>query len=60
MSWQLEFNWMCSRLKGKSLITVILKLAWNAFIYAIWRERNPRQFRQQISSEEVIIRSTKG
>lgn len=29
MSWQLEFNWMCSRLKGKSLITVILKLTWN-------------------------------
>ncbi|KAH1066114.1 hypothetical protein J1N35_031101 [Gossypium stocksii] len=34
-NWQLEFDWICSKLKEKDLIIVVSKLAWNAFIYVI-------------------------
>ncbi|MBA0749510.1 hypothetical protein Gogos_003427 [Gossypium gossypioides] len=43
--WQLELHWANSRLKGKTSIMLIMKLAWNAFIYMIWRERNKRHFK---------------
>ncbi|XVF43471.1 hypothetical protein PTKIN_Ptkin02bG0042600 [Pterospermum kingtungense] len=32
------------RFKGKALLSVILRLAWRAFIYNIWKERNARIF----------------
>ncbi|KAE8687059.1 putative serine/threonine-protein kinase [Hibiscus syriacus] len=34
----------CSSWKGKSLLIVILKISWNAFIYFLWQERNQRLF----------------
>ena len=31
--------WAKERFKGKALISVILRLAWSAYIYHLWRER---------------------
>ncbi|KAL4351680.1 hypothetical protein GQ457_06G041750 [Hibiscus cannabinus] len=45
MDWERELVWLYTRLKGKSLIVFILKLAWNSYIYHIWEERNCRKFR---------------
>ncbi|TYI69456.1 hypothetical protein E1A91_D08G157300v1 [Gossypium mustelinum] len=46
-------------LKGKYLLSLILKLVWNSFIYIIWRERNRRLFQGRKSNEETIIGSIK-
>ena len=44
MSWEEELKWAYQKLKGKSLITLIMSCAWSAFIYAIWKERNCRVY----------------
>ncbi|KAK5820339.1 hypothetical protein PVK06_025386 [Gossypium arboreum] len=46
-NWDHWLRWALTRLKGKSLLTLILKLAWNAFVHLIWAERNRRQFTSQ-------------
>ncbi|OMO78705.1 reverse transcriptase [Corchorus capsularis] len=51
-NWHYEFQWALSKLKGKSLLSLILKLAWNAFCYVIWRERNRRLFQRQMQTVE--------
>ncbi|KAG4120157.1 hypothetical protein ERO13_D11G126150v2, partial [Gossypium hirsutum] len=48
------------KLKGRSLITLILKIAWNACIYLIWRERNYRQFQGIQRNEEHVVNSIQG
>ena len=35
-----EVHWAVSMRKGKALISIILRLAWNALIYQGWREKN--------------------
>lgn len=37
-----EIEWAIKNIKGKSLLSLILRAAWNAYIYHIWRERNGR------------------
>ncbi|XVF60140.1 hypothetical protein PTKIN_Ptkin08bG0020100 [Pterospermum kingtungense] len=38
--WCQELDWMCKMAKGKSVKAAMLRLAWRASIYCIWRERN--------------------
>ncbi|XP_022735626.1 uncharacterized protein LOC111288994 [Durio zibethinus] len=45
-SWYTELSWSENRLKGKALISTLLRIAWNACIYFIWGERNQRIFKQ--------------
>ena len=40
MSWAEELQWAYQKLKGKALITFIMRCAWSAFIYAVWKKRN--------------------
>ncbi|XP_039021885.1 uncharacterized protein LOC120154136 [Hibiscus syriacus] len=44
-TWSNLLTWTTATWKGKSFITVILKLSWCAFNYIIWEERNRRLFR---------------
>ena len=37
-----ELTWAVQRIKGKALISIILRIAWKAFIYFVWKERNRR------------------
>ncbi|KAL4289532.1 hypothetical protein GQ457_14G001790 [Hibiscus cannabinus] len=59
MTWELELGWAVARLKGRSLLTVILQLSWNTFIYVIWKERNLRIFQRKFSHEDSLIHSIK-
>ncbi|KAL4272234.1 hypothetical protein GQ457_13G002990 [Hibiscus cannabinus] len=52
-----ELQWVVDRLKGKSLIVYILKLAWNGYVYSIWCERNSRIFRGDFRSVIDIVNS---
>ncbi|KAL4271501.1 hypothetical protein GQ457_13G006210 [Hibiscus cannabinus] len=45
LDWEGELNWLCTCLKGKSLIVFILRLAWCSYVYFIWEERNHRRYR---------------
>ncbi|KAL4351771.1 hypothetical protein GQ457_06G036510 [Hibiscus cannabinus] len=44
-------------LRGKSLLVFILKIAWNAHLYAIWEERNCMLFRNTSRRVNDIIGS---
>ena len=41
-SWTDELAWAINRVKGKTLISIVLRMAWKACIYNIWCERNRR------------------
>ena len=41
-TWNAELNWAMQKIKGKALISLILGIAWKAFVYHIWKERNRR------------------
>ncbi|KAL4271381.1 hypothetical protein GQ457_13G008320 [Hibiscus cannabinus] len=43
--WDMELQWLCAKLKGKSLLVFVLKLGWSSFVYHVWEERNRRKFR---------------
>ena len=40
--WEEELTWAVQRIKGKALISIVLRIAWRVFIYFVWRERNRR------------------
>ena len=41
-SWFEELEWTIERLKEKALLSIVLRVAWKAIIYHIWKERNRR------------------
>ncbi|KAE8686558.1 hypothetical protein F3Y22_tig00111059pilonHSYRG00273 [Hibiscus syriacus] len=43
-TWDRELIWASQFLKGKTLIVLLLKLAFVGHVYSIWRERNSRLF----------------
>ncbi|KAE8655850.1 Cinnamyl alcohol dehydrogenase 6 [Hibiscus syriacus] len=46
---------MALNLKGK-VLTTILKISWNAFIYYLWHERNQRIFRGRFRAVDAILK----
>ena len=40
--WSEELQWAIQNLKGRNLASTLLKVAWKAFIYQVWKERNGR------------------
>ncbi|KAE8697193.1 hypothetical protein F3Y22_tig00110627pilonHSYRG00026 [Hibiscus syriacus] len=58
-SWDVFTVWASSTWKGKSLLTLIMKIAFNATVYMIWEERNKRVFQQRARSAEDIIQAIK-
>ncbi|XP_039068019.1 uncharacterized protein LOC120214115 [Hibiscus syriacus] len=44
VDWEFELSWAFHRFKGKYVLSVLLKLTWNAMNYFVWRERNRRIF----------------
>ena len=59
-SWAEELAWAESHLKGKSMRSIVLRLAWKAFIYHVWRERNSRKNNQNSQSSTQIFEQIKG
>ena len=59
LDWHYEFKWAIQKVKGKSMISMVLRVGWNAFIYHIWRERNNRIFRNKEETKEQIMEHIK-
>ena len=58
-SWDEELKWVSVKLKGKALISVVLRTAWKAIIYYIWRERNRRIHGQTPESASKLFQYVK-
>ena len=59
MCWEQELEQAGKRLKGKALISVLLRAAWNVHIYHIWKERNNRIFAQKAATGEQVLKLIK-
>ncbi|KAL4340919.1 hypothetical protein GQ457_08G001550 [Hibiscus cannabinus] len=59
LQWSREVAWAVNSLKGKSLLSSILRIAWSACIYLIWIERNARMYSDSMSSVEDIFADVK-
>ena len=58
-SWQGELQWAIQRLRGKSLMTEILRVAWHTVIYFIWQERNNRFHKSKVKAVMHILEKIK-
>ena len=54
-SWLEELEWAIQRIKGKALISIVLRIAWKAFIYFVWRERNRRLHNDLSENPEKLL-----
>ncbi|MBA0551315.1 hypothetical protein Golob_022205, partial [Gossypium lobatum] len=57
--WRQELAWTILKLKGKSLLVAILKLACSAYLYVICRQRNKRYFGASFLTEDAVLVQTK-
>ncbi|KAL4376859.1 hypothetical protein GQ457_02G021390 [Hibiscus cannabinus] len=56
MDWEQELHWLVTRLKGKSLLLIILKLARNAILDMVWRQKNAGVFhRVTLTVDQVVV-----
>ncbi|KAL4317998.1 hypothetical protein GQ457_18G021270 [Hibiscus cannabinus] len=58
-NWVTELRLAIDMLKGGSLLTVILQLAYNSFIYFIWKEMSVWIFQSRHSSPQDIVQNIK-
>lgn len=56
MSWTDLVIFFAPELRGKSLGTLIIKLAFTGSVYMIWNERNNRIFRHESRPVDVVIK----
>ncbi|KAL4383402.1 hypothetical protein GQ457_15G010210 [Hibiscus cannabinus] len=54
-NWEDELGWAVRHLKGRSFIVFVLKLAWQAYVYYVWEERNRRCFRGTFRSVDSLL-----
>ncbi|XP_039017074.1 uncharacterized protein LOC120147893 [Hibiscus syriacus] len=55
-SWDYMVTRASSTWKGKSLLTIILKVAWTIYVYILWEERNYRIFKDRHRSTEDLLK----
>ena len=53
LGWDGELRWASTKIRGKAMITTLLRVGWSAFIYHIWKERNCRLFQHK---EETTLK----
>ena len=46
--WESKLRWEVANWRGKSMIAMFLKLAWMAYLYHMWIERNACIHKQKI------------
>ncbi|XP_026378012.1 uncharacterized protein LOC113272384 [Papaver somniferum] len=54
LSWENEVKWCCDNFGSGGAVNTIKKLAFNSFIYHIWKERNKRLFSTHSNSMDVV------
>ena len=57
--WSEELQWAIKNIKGRTLVYTILRVAWKAFIYHVWKERNRRLFGNSIESSIQVMERIK-
>ena len=57
--WALELNQTVKKLKGRSFISIFLRVAWRAFVYFMWRERNQRIYSQRAKTISCLLEQIK-
>ena len=57
--WEEELQWAYKNLKGKSLTSIILRSAWSAYIYFVWKERNGRLYKSKEETREQVLEQIK-
>ena len=57
--WEEELKWAYKNLKGKSLLSIVLRSAWSAYIYFIWKERNGRLYNSKEETSEQVLEQIK-
>ena len=58
-SWTEELNWAVKRTQGRTLVSLILRIAWRACIYLTWKGRNQRLYKNRRASPELIVKNIK-
>ncbi|XP_039004056.1 uncharacterized protein LOC120131001 [Hibiscus syriacus] len=58
-TWNSRIECATQKWKGKSLLSIILRIVWNAFNYLIWEERNRRIFKGGSRTTDQILKSIK-
>ena len=58
-NWDEELKWAYQKLKGKSLLSIILRTAWSAYIYFVWKERNDRLYKSKEETSEQVLEQIK-
>ncbi|XVE89156.1 hypothetical protein DITRI_Ditri19aG0128100 [Diplodiscus trichospermus] len=58
-SWNEELQWAITKFKGKALPFIVLRIAWRAYVYFVWRERNKRIYEQKSESSYQIVERIK-
>ncbi|XP_038995761.1 uncharacterized protein LOC120120094 [Hibiscus syriacus] len=58
-SWGDFMTQACINLKGKSLLSLIMKLALNTLVYLLWEERNKRLFQGRSRTVEDLLKAIK-
>ena len=59
-TWTEELQWAEQKIKGKVLISIVLRMAWKALIYHIWCERNRRLHNGDAKSSSQMLERIKG
>ena len=57
--WSEELAWAIQRIKGKVLISMVLKMAWKAFIYFVWCEMNKRMHNGLSETTQQLLNKIK-
>ena len=57
--WEEELTWAYQKFKGASLLSTILRSAWSACVYFLWKERNCRLYRSKEETNMQILEKIK-
>ncbi|XP_038999926.1 uncharacterized protein LOC120125606 [Hibiscus syriacus] len=58
-SWDVFVERACSTWRGKSMLTMIMKLLLNALVYLLWEERNKRMFQGRSRPASELLKTVK-
>ena len=58
-NWKAKLKWAIQKLKCRSLVTLILRIAWQVFIYFIWREMNQKLYTQKSENGLHVLEQIK-
>ena len=57
--WSEKLQWAVQNLKGRKLVSSLLRVAWKAFIYLVWRARNGRLYGHSTETSLQVLEHIK-